>query len=600
MKKTMNKAKKKTQRAKLTPQQIDQRNQKKEIRQVFSNLGFERLIGVDGKHFEYENRRSELDDIFIFENVVVIVEYTVGNPHEHILKKSFIYERINKDHAQFLKFLYDGNVFDSFCQRWDEIKSKYSFKQIQLRILYCSKSEVSDEDRKLINGVSFFDYHVIQYFKSLSKVIKFSAKYEFFEFLNIDENYIGERLRKSVGGKSESYYGHILPEEYSSFKPGHKIISFYIDAGSLMKRAYVLRREGWNNKDSIGYYQRMLDIKKIASMRKYLSTKERVYINNIIATISEDHIRLYSDERKTNELHLNNLGEFENNNEPSQIKPVYVEIEDMSKIIGIIDGQHRTFSYYEGNDVYEKEISRLRDMQNLLVTGILFPRNESVDERLKFEANLFLEINMTQSKVPSNLQQEIESILDPFSTISIGKRIINELNANGPLKKKMEQYTYDKGKIKTASIVSFGLKPLIKYEGANCSDSIFQIWDNINKNNLKNQELPDYELLKEYVLFSSSKIKELLIALKINIGSDLWKPYDPKDKTGVLTVTFINGTLNLLRLLIEHGKVSSQEEYEMKLKGVENFNFRDYKSSQYRKMGEALYMRFFHEEDDEP
>ena len=240
------------------------------------------------------------------------------------------------------------------------------------------------------------------------------------------------------------------------------------------------------------------------------------------------------------------------------------------------------------------------DMQNLLVTGILFPRNESVDERLKFEANLFLEINMTQSKVPSNLQQEIESILDPFSTISIGKRIINELNANGPLKKKMEQYTYDKGKIKTASIVSFGLKPLIKYEGANCSDSIFQIWDNINKNNLKNQELPDYELLKEYVLFSSSKIKELLIALKINIGSDLWKPYDPKDKTGVLTVTFINGTLNLLRLLIEHGKVSSQEEYEMKLKGVENFNFRDYKSSQYRKMGEALYMRFFHEEDDEP
>lgn len=578
----------------LTQQQKDQRNQKKEIRDVFRNLSFDRLKRIDGINFEYQGRHSEIDDIFVYENIVVLVEYTTqSNPHYHLANKNLFYDRVNSSHSDFLKFLYDEKIFNSFCEKWETLRIKYSFKQMHLRILYCSKEPVSEEDHNCIGGVLFFDRHIIQYFKSLSKVIKYSARHEFLEFLRIDENRVGDRIRKSADKKSESFYGHILPEEYSSYQPGYKIISFYIDAESLMKRAYVLRREGWNNKDSIGYYQRMLDMAKISSMRKYLSTKERVYVNNIIATISEDHIRLYGDKDKTNEFHLNENGEFENGNEPSQIRPVYVEIEDRSKIIGIIDGQHRTFSYYEGNDVYEKEISRLRGIQNLLVTGILFPKRETEDARLKFEANLFLEINMTQTNVPSDLQQEIESILEPFSTISIGKRIIKELNSNGPLKDKMVQFTYEKGKIRTSSIVSFGLKPLIKYEGTDHSDSLFQIWDHINKDSLQDKSSTELELLKDYVLFCSSKIRELLIVLKKILGADQWKEYDPKEKSGVLNVTFINGLLNLLRLLIENGYTCSMDEYESKLQGIKSFNFRDYKSSQYRRLGQAIFDQFF-------
>ena len=76
-------------------------------------------------------------------------------------------------------------------------------------------------------------------------------------------------------------------EEKSSFKEGYKIISFYIDAASLLKRAYVLRQEGWRKKENVGYYQRMLDSKKIVGMRRYLSTEGRVFINNIIAQLIE-------------------------------------------------------------------------------------------------------------------------------------------------------------------------------------------------------------------------------------------------------------------------------------------------------------------------
>ena len=195
-----------------------------------------------------------------------------------------------------------------------------------------------------------------------------------------------------------------MPEEKSYFKDGYKIVSFYIDAESLMRRAFVLRQEGWRKKENIGYYQRMFEAKKISSMRKYLSDKKRVFINNIITTISEDNIKLYDE--KNNELQIGEDGQFINNSK-TKVIPTKIEILDKCNIIGLIDGQHRTFSYHEGDDTYEDKIKEIRGIQNLLVTGIIFPKKEKREARLKFEANLFLEINSNQTNVRSQLKQEI-------------------------------------------------------------------------------------------------------------------------------------------------------------------------------------------------
>ena len=70
-------------------------------------------------------------------------------------------------------------------------------------------------------------------------------------------------------------------------------------------------------------------------------------------------------------------------------------------------------------------------------------------------------------------------------------------------------------------------------------------------------------------------------------------PYSAINKQGVLDVVLLNGIMNVLRLLIENEQVSSVEEYKKSLNGVETFHFRDYKSSQYRKMGEKLYSDYF-------
>ncbi len=595
MKMIMSKKAKTRKKKKLSPEELalrkEQRDQKKEIRDIMRRVGFTRLLGVDGKEFVYKDRKSEIDDIFVCENVIILTEYTVGDPH--LLKKSIIYNLINENVGDFVRFIVDNKIFDTFNSEYENrISHKYTVNQLKLRILYCSKKSISKEHKDVVHDVSYFDYHIVKYFKSLTTVIKLSAKYEFLEFLKINESDFGDNILSSATGTSNCFSGHILPEEKSSFKEGYKIISFYIDAESLLKRAYVLRQEGWRKKENVGYYQRMLDSKKIVNMRKYLSDEQRVFINNIIATVSENDIKLYADQNKRQEISIDEDGKFVNGSNHTNITPAYIDIQNKCNIIGIVDGQHRTYAYHEGDDIYETYISHLRKIQNLLVTGIIFPKNESKENRLKFEANLFLEINSNQKKVGQLIQQEIQMQTMPFSSIAIGKCILNILNEHGPLANLVEMYSYEKGKIKTASIVSFGLKPLIKIDESK-TDTFYRIWNKGNKENLLDSKTQDYVLLDDYKKFCANKISEVLSAFKTSLDSTMWQPYNAKTSTGILTVTFINGILNLIRLLIENDKLADFDSYKKHLTKIKVFDLKQYKSSQYRRMGEDLYKEFF-------
>lgn len=595
MKKTLSKKSSKRKRKVLPPEEKlrrkEQRDQMKEIREIMSRIGFTRLSGIDGKEFVYDGRTSELDDIFICENIILLTEYTIGDPH--ILTKKIIYDKINNNTHTFIKYLLDNKIFDSFNDIYDNsISDKYTINQLRVKILYCSKKSISQEHKNNVLNVIYFDHHIVKYFKSLTGVIKLSSRYEFMDFLGIKENEWGENILDSSIIATSCFSGHILPEEKSSFKEGYKIISFYIDAASLLKRAYVLRQEGWRKKENVGYYQRMLDSKKIVGMRRYLSTEGRVFINNIITTISENDIKMYNDENRQEEIVIDENGDFVGDNKRTNVTPAYVEILNKCNIIGIIDGQHRTFAYHEGDDTYESSIKKLRKIQNLLVTGIIFPKTESQENRLKFEAGLFLEINSNQKKVGQLIQQEIQMQIMPFSNIAVGKRILNMLNDHGSLANMIELYSYEKGKIKTASIVSFGLKPLIKFD-QNKNDSFYSIWDNENKTYLLDKNCQNYTLLDDYIKFCVKGINEVMSAFKSCIKKQEWKPYCAKTSSGVLTVTFINGVLNLTRLLIENNLMHGLDFYREKLKTIDEFNIKQYKSSQYRRMGEDIYNKYF-------
>lgn len=242
--------------------------------------------------------------------------------------------------------------------------------------------------------------------------------------------------------------------------------------------------------------------------------------------------------------------------------------------------QHRLYAYHEGNDKYENKIKDLRDIQNLLVTGILYPAKESEAKRLAFEAELFLEINSNQTSASSQLKQEIELTIHPFSSTAIAKSILNMLNASGPLENMFESHFYEKNKLKTASTISFALKPLVKLSG---NDSLYRIWENERKSELP--ETDDIDLLTVYKKFCAQEIRNIFIGFKANVGSKSWVTM-ASDPNGILRVTVVNGIMNCLRQLIENNKQSDDiEYYKEKLKGFDSFDFKAYKSSQYNKMG---------------
>jgi len=581
-KRALKKSKKTKKKAKiLTLQEKEQKLQEKEIRNLLSNIGFTRFPYVDGKEFIYDGRTSELDDIFFFENIIVLAEYTVGSGSSHLLTKKIIYDKINTNPQAFINFLLKEDKFKPFQDIFKKnILHKYTLNQLQVRIVYASKNAISTEHKNQVENIIYFDYSVVKYFESISKVIKKSAKYEFCDFLKVSYSKIGENIKQSAKTTVHDFSGHILPEEQSSFKEGYKIVSFYIDADSLIKRAYVLRRDGWKNKDNIGLYQRMFLMKKIKSMRKYLHDEKRVFINNIIVTLPIEKIRLEDEEG--NNIKIDNSGNFKGAGVTS-VTPATIQIQNEANIIGIIDGQHRCYAYHEGDDVYEKTIASLRGIQNLLITGILYPKNEEEEKRIKFEAQLFQEINSNQTGASSQLKQDIEFILNAFSTISISKDIINKLNQSGPLGTLFEEYWYEKAKIKTASVISFGLKPLVKFDG---NDTLFKVWSNTSKENL--QKKKDYKLLREYKEFCTTEVRNLFIGLKNNIDNKNWK-MDRTDPNAILNVTTVNGIINCLRLLIVNDKTGDINHYTEKFKKIKNFQFKNYKSSQYRRMGQEIY-----------
>jgi len=579
--------KKRRPKLKLSAEKVAQNTQMREIRNLLHNIGFSRIPKIDGAEFVYEGRRSELDDIFFYENIILLVEYTIVNDvSTHLLKKKIIYDHINKRPSDFIKFLLLENKLKEFKEIFEnQILSKFSYNQLQIKVLYASKNSVANEHKEQVKDIIYLDYPIVKYFESIAVVIKRSTKNEFFNFLKIDYSKVGDNIKKGFFGSSDDFYGHILPEDQSSFQEGYKLVSFYIDANSLLRRCFVLRKDGWRDNENIGFYQRMLSIKKIRSMRKYLHEEKRVFVNNIIVTLPIDKVKLLDENKK--ELQIDEKGNFTNSDE-TRVKPAIIKIDNESNIIGIVDGQHRAYAYHEGDDIYESTISGLRNIQNLLVTGILFPKSEPDIKRMKFEAKLFLEINSNQTGAATRLKQDIEFMINPFSSISISKYIIKKLNESGPLANLFEEYWYEKSKIKTSSIISFGLRPLIKFEE---TDSIYKLWSNPHKNKLKDR-IEDYHLLNEYKDLCVNEIRKIFIGFKANIDNERWK-VDRTDINSVLNVTIINGMINCLRNLIQNNKTGDVDYYKLKFGNIKDFNFKGYKSSQYNRMGLKLYETYF-------
>jgi DGQHR domain-containing protein len=540
------------------------------IRSVFRGSGFRRVTGVSDKEFTFENQKSDFDDIFVYENLIIFLEYTTSQSSDvgaHLKPKKVIYDKINANPIGFINCL---KV--KFLESADQLPDNYHDSKIITKIVYCSRNDFDSHYKLNVPDISYLDYPHARYFASVVDAIKKSALPEILNFLGIDDKKIGRDGKISVSQGGKEYPGSLLPEAHSNFDDGYKVVSFYADPEALLKTSYVLRKDGW--KDSLNMYQRMISKSKIESIRAYLKKERRVFINNIIVTLPEDVKPLSESGETIDAKTLNDTA------------PIRIKLPERPNSVGLIDGQHRVFAYHESVSD-DAEIAQLRVQQNLLVTGIIYPKGITEPERQKFEAKLFLEINSTQTSAKSPLKQAIGIVLEPFASESIAARTLSGMAKSGPLAGFIQQHFYETEKLKTASIVSYGLKPLVKTTG---SDSIFRLWGDKDKNSVAGQN--DLVALERYVEFCVETINVFLRSVRRNLDKARWTT-STKVPGRVLATTYINSFLIALRLLIERENSLSEDEVRIKLAGLNEFDFSIYHSSQYARMADKIVEVFF-------
>jgi DGQHR domain-containing protein len=554
----------------LTPEEKKKRARQRAFarqhRMIFERAGFKRIVGVDGKHFTFDGVKSELDDLYVFENVVVMLEYTISSGPTlatHVKGKAGSHNKIASKPYEFLEKLAElSTPVKEFLDLFP-----YSKNQAKFKLIYCSDEEVESHHQAFYNSTKFMPRPVRMYFYKLCYTLRKSARFELFDYLGIDPQAVGENGVFSSGAGSHRYHGSVLPPEHSNFPAGYRIASFYVDPEALLRRAYVLRRGGW--KDSLNLYQRMIIPKKVNDIRRHLREQHRVFANNIVLTLPDDTEFRDGDDQIIDTSAL------------SETTPAWVVIKDKPNSIGIVDGQHRVFSYFEDTQP-DPLIDKYRKQQNLLATGIVYPSGMSKPRKERFEAGLFLEINSNQASARSDLKQAISLILDPFRPISVARTVVDRLAETAPLAGILEKSAYDVGRLRTTTIVTYGIQPLVKRSG---DDSLFSVWNDPEKDKIVSSK--NAEVLARYIDFCVDRISAFLAQARSEIGAAKWK-IAVKGDSGVLTVTAVNSLVILMRKLIEGGYMPDGTT-ALSLAPLTTVGFSTFKSSQYAALATAMY-----------
>lgn len=568
------KKKKKKVKATVPPISKYQRFMRKTISSLFESCDFQGCK-TQGIEIKVGEQCSELDYLYFFNRVVIFIEDTTTKSSsdigDHINKKGVFFTHAFKDKSALIAEL--RTKFPLFNNHYAE--NCYTPSDIVFRYIYSSYYDVSDVHLTKFEWMHFLSKRDLLYFRALTKVVGKSARYELYKFAHLTH----ADIEISHGETDHKYPAYVLPETPSGFPKDFKLVTFYMEPEKLIPLSYVLRKDSWQDSESL--YQRMLIRAKIRAMRRYLADENRVFINNVIVSLSPDTKFVDNDGSTvapssiTNTLNLS------------------VSLPTKFNSIGIIDGQHRVFSYHEGSDTYEPTIRLKRKRQQLLVTGVVFPSQHDGDKRTEFEAKLFLEINDKQSRTKSELRQSIQTIVEPFTQTAIARSVIAEMSRTGPLAGVLKNHAFDDGILKTVSIVSYGLSHLVKISSGDMTHSLFSVWPDPAKQTMESSN--DLLARKRYVDFCVKELNEYILAFRETVSpSGLWTT--DKKISRVLTTTTINGLLFAFRAIVSEKRPRNKNNY---LKGFKKLTVKftpahfKHRSSHWKALGEAIFKQCF-------
>lgn len=570
----MSKSKKSIKKKPLTQEQIEKRQKtlfKQKIRKIFTETGFS-YVPTNDHEMAIGLRKLEIDALFIYENIWLLCEDTVKsvNIKDHIRTKNESFGEIRKNLS-----LFCDKLIELFPDKVDLI-SKYDVGRIKVYGLYISKEELSlsEDERKLYPNLIFVQPKTLNYFQWISNCIKYSARTEIFRFLNINNADIGNISSSRADTKILAPI--IYPKDFTGLKNGVRIVSFMMSAEDLLNTCYVLRKDNWS--ESIWLYQRLIEKEKIKSIRNFLESKGEAFYNNIIVALPDSIV--FCDEANQYKT-IEDIGALEGNCQ-------LVLPKEMNSIC-VIDGQHRIFAHYESGTPSKQEtvIAKLRKQLHLLVTGLVFPKTMSQEERARIQSEIFLEINSNAKPVPQSVLLQIKRINNPIADESIAQFVVEQLNKQGVFQDLLQISALDNGRIKTASIVKFALKYLVTVTPAEGKESLFKYWKGDKESLLSMKGTA----IEEYVKFCATTLRNYFGAIKKNLREQ-WDDDDSK----LLSVISINGFIIALTR-------------QLRINGVNDFDFYDsifskwtfdfsrigfqYTSSQYRKFSTQILLDAF-------
>lgn len=481
-----------------------------------------------------------------------------------------------KDHARnkheaFLEIHGHLNeFFDWFISEFKIKNLNFSYDQFCIKFLYFSQKDLpfNKDEFELYPLIKFVTPNSFNYLYNMANCIEKSVKYELFKFLELSNENIG--IATSEGNEKRIKATIILPKSSTGLKNDVRIVSFMMSADTLIKNAYVLRKDSWE--DSLMLYQRLIKKDKIKNIRTFLKDTKETFYNNIIVALPDD-VRFIDNNNK--QMEIENISNYDVCN---------MTIPDRINSICVIDGQHRIYAYYEGKEdnAEEKTIASLRNRLHLLVTGLIFPEKMSATERGAIQSKIFLDINSNAKPVPQDVLLHIRAIKDPLSDVGLARMIIEKLNSDGVFKKRFEMSSLDKKKIKIASIIKFALRYLVTITPKEGTKSLYSFW---NGDKTKLKEMDD-DTLEEYKKFCYKELNQYFSAVK-SCFSEEWD--EPESK--ILSVVSINGFILAYNKFIQDYELKDFDYFYKQLSNLqidfskENF---PYTSSQYGKFSDKI------------
>ncbi len=512
--------------------------------------------------------------MFLYENIILVCEDTISSTsqiRDHLINKKVLFDEINNNRPDLISWLKGEfpDKFNAFIQ--------YNDARYKVFFLYFTKNKFNptDDDIELFKPVKVVEQSSLNYFQKLSSNIRRSSRSEIFRFLELESDDVG--VVRSSGGQDKISTTIICPPDSTGHTNGVRLVSFMLSADSLIRNSYVLRKDNWEN--SIELYQRLIERNRIQSIRRHLATKKTTFYNNIIVTLPRDVS--FTDDNN-NPVELSAIQDYK--------KSHTLLIPNEFNSICVIDGQHRIFAHYEGDDSLETTIAPLRQQFHLLVTGLIFPDDMDDLARRKYESEIFLDINSNAKPVPPDVLLFIQTLQDPYSDLGISRRVLEKLNKRAPFHNLLQLSLMEASRIKIASIIKFALRNLAEItDDPERKDTFYFHWSQQSGKNLLTN--PNANDLDEYINYIVNLLSIYFGAVKSTYGSE-WGDTDSK----LLSTTAINGYIMALRRSLQLDGPKDHTFYAQAI-SKEKFDFSKgnfvYTSSQYNKFSKVILEKCF-------